>query len=86
MGSYCYTILDHETTEEVVRPGQKNVIFVADEDDLKWFNEHLPIHGAKQWFFNACLKRLRAMHEAGQIESPLDLVGLTVREIGRREL
>lgn len=65
---------------------RRNVIFKAEEADVEWFNNAFPMFGAKQWFFESCLIRLKRLHDEGKIESPVDLLSMVVSEIGRQEL
>jgi len=61
---------------------KQNVIFKAEEDDIARFDEIFPMYGAKQWFFEGCLKKLLELHGAGKVEAPVDLLALTVSEVG----
>jgi len=61
---------------------KQNVIFKAEGRDIDKFDELFPMYGAKQWFFEGCLLKLLELHEAGKVETPVDLLALTVKEIG----
>ena len=61
---------------------KQNVIFKAEGRDVDRFDELLPMYGAKQWFFEGCLLRFLELHDEGKIEAPVDILDLTVREVG----
>jgi len=58
------------------------VIFRVEEEEIRWFEEKFPMYGAKQWFFSACLAKLRNLHDDKKIEAPVDLLDLIVKEVG----
>ena len=63
---------------------KQNVIFKAEEADIKRFDAIFPMYGAKQWFFEGCLLKLLELHSKGEMEGPVDLMAITVREVGKK--
>lgn len=51
-----------------------------EDETLKWFDEHFPMYGAKQWFVAECFEALKRLHGEGKVEAPIDLMDTVVKE------
>jgi len=60
----------------------KRIVAVRVEPELlDWFDQVMPIHGAKQWFFEGALRQLKVLYDEGKFEPPVDLLSISVREV-----
>jgi hypothetical protein len=60
---------------------KRTVAIRIEEELISWFEDQFPMHGAKQWFFESCLRKARERHELGLWEAPVDLTTILVTEV-----
>lgn len=62
---------------------KKQYNFRIRKSTMEYIYKNFPPYGWSQFFAEHCFEELRRAHEASEIESPVDLVGLTVREVAK---
>ena len=61
--------------------GKRTVAIRLDDELIDWYDQVMPIHGAKQWVFEGALRELKRLYDEGKFEPPVDLLRITVREV-----
>ncbi len=60
---------------------KKQYNFRLRKSTIEYIDATFPSYGFRQWFVENCVEELRRKHEDGEIESHVDLVALTVKEV-----
>jgi len=60
---------------------KKQYNFRVRQSTIDYLDTAYPSFGFRQWFVESCMEELRRRHEAGESESLVDLVALTVKEV-----
>ena len=60
---------------------KRTVAIRFDDELIEWYDQVMPIHGAKQWFFESCLRQLKVLYDEGKFEPPVDLLNISVAEV-----
>lgn len=56
----------------------KHVQIRLDSELSDWFDTEFPIHGAKQWFLEGCVRRLKMLIDSGKVTSPEDMIAAVI--------